>query len=82
MHYLVFDVEGSSFFGSIDGIDIHFNDFLQIRLLGWEVFISAVDGWGFYRLEVSDDCVKFGDLTIFEYSRLDVNGVIFEISKL
>jgi hypothetical protein len=81
-YYLTIDVDEMGAFCSLNEIDFHFKDFIQLRLAGWEVIISNENGWGFYELEITEDCLILGDLVIWEEADIMLNGVRFTISKL
>lgn len=81
MYRLVLDIDEMGAFGSLNEVDLHFNDFIQLRLAGWEVIINIQDGWGFYELEILSDRIKIGDLVIYEDADLKMNGVRFTICK-
>jgi hypothetical protein len=82
MYRLFLDVDEMGAFGSLNEVDIHFINCLQLRLADWDIFITVENGWGCYDLQITPDHIKIGDLVIFEYADLLLNGVRFLIDRL
>jgi hypothetical protein len=79
----VFIEVSESFILVSDGlVEVAGYNFLQLRVKGWFIEITASDdGWGSFIFQVFNEKVIINDLVVYDYASVELNGVKITITE-